>query len=291
MHTYTIEKPIISCANVLGESPLWDSAKKTLFWVDIELGLLYEYLPELPLLNVHKIGQKLGCIALTETEHLLLATELGFAFYRPGDAFPQSFLDIIPRDSGAMFNDGKISPSGDFWVGSKGPRGLARLYRLNHDLTVDLILEGLSISNGIAWSLDNRFFYHTDLFDRCIYRYDLVNNLPINREVFYTPPIGTPDGLALDTAGNLWIAIWDGSRVVQLSPDGEELAQILLPVSRPTSVAFGGLKMRTLYITSASVDLSEDEKSAQPYAGALFSVEVGAEGLPTGRFHLRASQE
>ena len=118
-----------------------------------------------------------------------------------------------------------------------------------------------------------------------------MNNLPINREVFYTPPIGTPDGLALDTAGNLWVAIWDGSRVVQLSPDGEELAQILLPVSRPTSVAFGGLKMRTLYITSASVDLSEDEKSAQPYAGALFSVEVGAKGLPTGRFHLRASQE
>ncbi len=291
MHTYTIEKPIISCANVLGESPLWDPAKKTLFWVDIELGLLYEFQPALQLLNVHKIGQKLGCIALTETEHLLLATEFGFAFYRPGNAFPQNFLDIIPRDSGAMFNDGKISPSGDFWVGSKGPRGLARLYRLNHDLSVDLILEGLSISNGIAWSLDNRFFYHTDSFDRCIYRYDLVNNLPINREVFYTPPIGTPDGLALDSAGNLWIAIWDGSRVVQLSPDGEELAQILLPVSRPTSVAFGGLKMRTLYITSASVDLSEDEKSAQPYAGALFSVEVGAKGLPTGRFHLRASQE
>lgn len=124
--------------------------------------------------------------------------------------------------------------------------------------------------------------------DHNIYRYTLQGKNLTNREVFYTPAEGTPDGLTIDADGNLWAAIWDGGRVVQLSPEGKELAQILLPVSRPTSVAFGGADLRTLYITSASVDLSEKEKSVQPFAGALFSIQTQVMGLPSQRFILRA---
>ena len=151
------------------------------------------------------------------------------------------------------------------------------------------MLDGISISNGIGWSLDGRFFFHTDSLDHSIYRYTIQGQQLSNKEVFYTPPIGTPDGLTIDSDGNLWIAIWDGGRVVQLSHEGKELAQILLPVTRPTSVTFGGPDLRTLYITSASVDLPEDEKSAQPYAGALFSMRMDVVGLPANRFILRAN--
>ena len=288
MLTYTLQKPLIHCANLLGECPFWDSNRQTLFWIDIDLGLIYEYDPENSKLKVHEIGQKLGCIALTETDHLLLATEFGFSFYRTGDAPPTNFLNVIPQGVGSMFNDGKVSPDGEFWVGSKGPRGTSKLYCLSQDLSCSVVLENISISNGIGWSLDGRFFFHTDSLDHNIYRYTLQGKNLTNREVFYTPAEGTPDGLTIDADGNLWVAIWDGGRVVHLSPEGKELAQILLPVSRPTSVAFGGADLRTLYITSASVDLSENEKGAQPFAGALFSIQTQVMGLPSQRFILRA---
>lgn len=288
MLTYHIEKPLISCENLLGECPFWDSLHQTLFWIDIDLGLLFEYEPGSNNLKTHQIGQKLGSIALTSTDRLLLATEFGFAFYRPGDPPPNNFLEVIPKGVGAMFNDGKVSPEGEFWVGSKGPRGSAKLYRLNHDLTVDSVIDGISISNGIGWSLDGKYFFHTDSLDHSIYRYTLQGKKLTKKDVFYTPPQGTPDGLTIDSDGNLWVAIWDGGRVVQLSPTGEELAHIILPVSRPTSVTFGGPDLRTIFITSASVDLSENEKSAQPNAGALFSMRIEVSGLPAEQFMLRA---
>ena len=291
MLTYHIDKPLIECSNVIGECPLWDSVREQLFWIDIDLGLLYIYDPKDSSVKIDNTGQKIGCIALTETDRLILATQFGFAFHRPGDPQPQNFLYVIPKESNSMFNDGKISPVGDFWVGSKGPKGTAKLYRLHHDLTVSVVFEGISISNGIGWSLDGRFFYHTDSLDRVIYRYSLKNNELTNKEAFYTPSAGTPDGLTIDSDGNLWVAIWDGGRVVQLSPEGKELAQILLPVSRPTSVAFGGTDLRTLYITSASVDFTDKEKNAQPYSGALFSIHLQATGLPAQRFMLRATAE
>lgn len=286
MLTYHIDKPLINCANVLGECPIWDPDRQTLFWIDIDLGLLYEHDPASLALKVNQIGQKLGCIALTETDTLLLATEFGFAFHRPGDPPPVNFLDVIPKGTGSMFNDGKVSPGGEFWAGSKGPQGTSKLYRLSHDFTCSILLENISISNGIGWSLDGKFFFHTDSLDHSIYRYTLQGKELTNRQIFYTPPRGTPDGLTIDADGNLWVAIWDGGRVVQLSPKGKELAQILMPVSRPTSVTFGGNDLRTLYITSASVDLPE--KSAQPFAGALFSIKLRVSGLPSQRFMLRA---
>jgi len=288
MLTYSIDTPLIHCNNVLGESPLWDPFREVLFWIDIDLGLLYEYSPKSLDMKVHQIGQKLGCIALTETEQLLLATEFGFAFYRPGDPPPVNFRNVIPPGLASMFNDGKVSSNGEFWAGSKGPRGTSKLYRLSQDLTCNILLEDISISNGIGWSLDGKFFFHTDSLDHTIYRFTLQDERLTNREIFYTPLEGTPDGLTIDAEGNLWVAIWDGGRVVQLSPEGKELAQILMPVSRPTSVAFGGQDLCTLYITSASVDLTEKEKSAQPFAGALFSIQTQVVGLPLKRFILHA---
>ena len=286
MITYTLEKPTVTCRNVLGESPIWDTDRAKLFWVDIDLGLLYGFCPYTLEVEVHSIGQKVGCVALTKSERLLLATEFGFAFYQPGDPPPQNFCNVIPPGSGNMFNDGKISPDGAFWVGSKGPAGTSRLYSLDQDLCFTTVIDGLSISNGIGWSQDGCFFYHTDSFDRHIYRYTTVNNALTRREIFYTPPTGTPDGLTIDSDGNIWTALWDGSRVIQLSPEGFELAEILLPVSRPTSVSFGGADLRTLFITSASVDLSAKELSTQPYAGDLFSIRLPNFGLPENRFNL-----
>lgn len=288
MLTYTIRKPLVKTDNLLGESPLWDQDRQTLFWVDIDRGLLNAFLPATAEFQVYEIGQKLGCIALTQDGHLLLATELGFASYLPGDSAPANFMNVIPPHKGLMFNDGKVSPDGEFWVGSKGPRGEASLYRLSESLDCRILIENISISNGIGWSLDHKFFYHTDSLNRTIYRYSLQGKELANKEVFYTPLLGTPDGLAIDADGNLWVAIWDGWRVVKISPEGKETAQILLPVSRPTSVAFGGKDLSTLFITSASVELSSTELAEQPLAGSLFSITLSVHGQLSNRFMLRA---
>jgi len=141
---------------------------------------------------------------------------------------------------------------------------------------VSTILEGVTISNGIDWSPDNRYCYYVDSGAATLYRYrfDLEQGMLYAPEVFFQPSeaarTSTPDGLCVDRAGNIWVAIWDGGCVLQLTPEGEVLQEVRLPVSRPTSLTFGGEDLCDLYITSASTGLSPDALASQPLAGDLF---------------------
>ncbi len=169
----------------------------------------------------------------------------------------------------------------------EGTKNQAKLFIFDKDKKLHVIkLEELTISNGIDWSLDNRVFYHTDSGERTIFRYDFdPQTLELsNKNVFYIPEVGTPDGLTIDSQDNLWFAIWDGWKVVQLSPDGELMSEIELPVQRPTSVILGGQDLKTLFITSASVDLPEATLyGEQPMAGDLFAVQVTIPGKKANR--------
>jgi sugar lactone lactonase YvrE len=155
---------------------------------------------------------------------------------------------------------------------------------------VSTILEGVTISNGIDWSPDNRYCYYVDSGVATLYRYrfDLEQGMLYAPEVFFRPReaarTSTPDGLCVDQAGNIWVAIWDGGCVLQLSPDGEVLQEVRLPVSRPTSLIFGGEDLCDLYITSASTGLSPEERTAQPLAGDLFYLRTLIPGIPANLF-------
>ena len=116
------------------------------------------------------------------------------------------------------------------------------------------------------------------------YRFDVSSGELTQREVFFTTWDGTPDGLTVDSAGNIWVAIWDGWMFIRLSPEGQILDEIRLPVCRPTSVTLGGKDMRTLFITSASVELSADELATQPLAGDLFAISVETPGKSANLF-------
>ena len=286
MPNITLTDSLIHCANILGEGPLWHPAEQKLYWIDIDLGLIQTLEPITAQRQTFNVGKKLGCYAFRQEGGLILATASGFAFWDAAGGTRQDLVSIYPPDSPLMMNDGRVDLAGRFWAGSKGPHGMASLFRLDPDLRLQQILSGVTISNGIDWSPDGCWCYYTDSGENRLhrFRFDLENGTLSDRQVFFHPGQGTPDGLTVDSAGNIWTALWDGWKVVQLSPEGDLMQEIELPVSRPTAVALGGSDLRTLFITSARADLSPADLAAQPLAGDLFSVRVETPGKPANLF-------
>lgn len=280
MRTIEINKPLLSCQDTLGESPLWDHRRKSLFWVDIDNGLIHSYKPSSHKTDLWSMGDKIGCVVMHSDGGFLLATESGLRTWDTESAENIGFLPVKHSHPKNLFNDGKVDPLGRFWIGSKGPKGNSNLWMLQ-DYRLEIKISDLWISNGLDWAANGSVFYHTDSGDKVIYRYDIELETArlSNRTAFFKPEIGTPDGLTMDNDGNIWTAIWDGWQVLQLNPAGEILTKIKMPVQRPTSVAFGGEDLDILFITSASEGLSPSERFAQPFAGDLFTIEPGVSGL------------
>jgi len=264
----------------LGESPVWSTREHALYWTDIDEQLIFRFDPQTRHFSSFELPKKVGSMGLIESGGFVLAVADGFAFWDGCGKTVESIQQTISEDSPCMMNDGKVDPMGRFWAGSKGPKGLSALWCLDRKKSVKKVLDGLGISNGLDW--ESNSFYFTDSLDSRIFRYDfdLTTGQIRNPEVFFESPIGVPDGLTLDADGNVWTAIWDGWKVLQLSPTGEILQGIELPVQRPTSVCFGGPAMKTLFITSASIDLSTEALSLQPLAGDLFAFEAEVSGRP-----------
>jgi sugar lactone lactonase YvrE len=187
-----------------------------------------------------------------------------------------------------LFNDGKCDPAGRFWVGTKAyadTPGAGALYCMETDRTVRLKVPGVTISNGLAWSLDVRRMYYIDTlaFEVSVFDYDVRTGDIGNRRTAVTIPreMGFPDGMTIDAEGKLWVALWRGHCVVRLDPDtGKCLEQIPVPVTCPSSCCFGGRDLDELYITSARIELTPEEREAEPLAGALLRLRPGVRGLP-----------
>ena len=274
---------ICPTGDLLGESPVWDHRRGLLFWVDIDNGIIHSLEPETKQLLNYALHEKIGCIALVGEKDFILATESGLHLWNPESNQKELLLSVHLPDPRMLFNDGKIDPLGRFWIGSKGPKGMSSLW-LFKDNHLEEGISNLSISNGLDWDVDRGYFYHTDSGENAIFRYQIYLETAelSNKEVIFKPEIGSPDGLTLDKDGNIWTAIWDGWKVLRLNPKGEILTEISLPIQRPTSLAFGGENFDTLFITSASVDLSESQLLSQPAAGDLFMLIPGIKGKTSG---------
>ncbi|HSN94694.1 MAG TPA: SMP-30/gluconolactonase/LRE family protein [Anaerolineaceae bacterium] len=279
-----ITQSLINTRNKLGESPVWSTREQVLYWTDIEEQLVFRFNPETSQFSTFELPSKVGSFGLVEDSGLILAVQDGFAFWDGYGKSIKMLQKTIPEQSPCMMNDGKVDPMGRFWAGSKGPKGLASLWFLEKQNRLHKVLTGLGISNGLDWGTN--VFYFTDSLDARIYRYDydLATGQIENPTVFFESPKGVPDGLCIDREGNVWSAIWDGWKVIQLSPEGKILSEIELPVQRPTSLCFGGPTLQTIFITSASVDLSDEALAAQPMAGHLFAIETKTSGRPCNYF-------
>lgn len=276
----------------LGEGTIWHPRAQRLYWVDIAGHAAHAFEPATGRLLTALVGESIGTIVPTGRAEVLIAMERRFAFldFAHGRITPFPALPLLP--AGHRFNDGKCDAAGRFWVGSMAADdspGVGKLWCLQPTLRPEVQREGLTIPNGIAWSRDGCTCYHIDSPTRRVeaFAVDPVDGTLSASRVLreFTPAEGYPDGMTLDAAGHLWIALWDGWSVVRIDAvTGATLATLKVPVQRPSSCAFGGPKLDTLYITSARIGLSDAELAEQTLAGHVFVAHPGVTGLPAFEF-------
>lgn len=285
---YEIE-PVVSSKNVLGEGPVWNSAEQSLYWVDIEGQTIQRFCPASGKYEVFKLPVAICAFGFREKGGLVVATAEGFAFWDPRTQVMEPIASPEAGKPGARFNDGKIDRQGRFWAGTMTPQGAtSTLYRLDEDLTVHTMVTGVTISNGVGWSPDNRTMYFVDTMRRVIdaYDFDPATGTIANQRVFYrvSEENGVPDGMTVDAEGYVWCALCMGWGVIRIAPSGELAAEIKMPVWLPTSVMFGGEDLEELYITSGWTTMSDQQRQEQPHAGDLFRIRPGVKGLAEPKF-------
>lgn len=277
---------------LLGEGPVWDDQEQQLYWVDILNGKLMIHDPERNENYRYDVGEHIGVAVLREKGGLVLALKSGFAFFDTGDQEIKPIRDPEAGLEGNRFNDGKCDPSGRFWAGTMAynlQKGAASLYSLNPDLSVDKKISGVTISNGMAWNTDDDIFYFIDTPERAVYAFDYEQETGKigNRRVVKVLENGEglPDGMTIDTENKLWIALYNGSKIIRVDPvSGERLFEIALPVPKVTSCTFGGGDLDELYITTAREHMSDEDIEKAPLSGSLFKVKVPFRGKPAFRF-------
>lgn len=273
----------------LGEGPVWDGERWVLYWVDIYNHRVHIFEPSSGDDCHWDVGGLASALALAGDQRLLVAIDNRIATLDLTSGTVKTLAIVDFSDPGTRFNDGKCDPQGRFWIGSLSPTpGQAALYRYDPDGRLQTMETGLTISNGLGWSPDGGTFYLTDSPTRCIYAYRFDGEAGTIHDRRIAIDLGDepvePDGLAIDAEGNLWTALWDGWCVAGFSPSGEPLGRIPFPVARPTCPTFGGPNRRTLYVTTASVGLSQQEIQQSITAGDLFAVAMPIAGLPSHAF-------
>ncbi|CAN5467793.1 N/A [soil metagenome] len=273
--------------DTLGEGPIWDAKESWLYWTDSEEGRYHRLQPHTGKRETFAVGVKVGAIALREGGGLLLATQAGFAFHRPQAGAALEVVHNPEPSQETRFNDGAASPEGRYWAGSYGADANS-LYRLGPDLEVHQMGSGYGVPNGIGWSLDGKLMYFTDSDAKTVYAfdYDTATGDIDNRRPFIHKPDarGVPDGLIVDAEGCIWNGWFGGWRLERHDPDGKLERVYEMPMESPTSLAFGGAGLDTLYVTSASRDLDEGALAEQPLAGKLVCFSPGVRGREEPRF-------
>jgi sugar lactone lactonase YvrE len=276
---------------LVGESAIWHEVESALYWVDIE-GLTVNRLHAASgKFSSWKMGSNPSALAIDDNNFLVVATRERLLRLNTTDGAETPIADAPYDTSKVRFNDGRVDPAGRFWIGTMyEPRDqpAAEMYVLARDNLRCAWRGGMTNSNGLAWSLDGRTMFHADTTTHRIdcYDFDVATGEHSNRRTILTFPTdktapdygGRPDGATIDSEGMYWVAMFEGGRVLRISPTGEILREIKLPVRCPTSVCFGGPDLRTLYITSASQGRSSEEIAQYPHTGKVLSVRLDVAG-------------
>lgn len=273
----------------LGEGPAWHEAKGALLWVDIIRSRLYHC--ELgtgtsgPTPRVLELGQAVSAALPRSNGGTVVAVDDGLQLL---DAAWDLELHV-PVETGIPDNrlgDMGVDPRGRLWFGTLDrdlTAGRGALYRLDPDRTVTKILDRTSIANGVGWSPDGTLMYFADSATGRIdvLDYDVSKGSAADRRpwVSIDHADGLPDGLAVDSAGGVWVALWGGGQVRRYAADGILSAVIPLPVRNVTSCCFGGASLSRLFITTARVEMTERMLRAEPLAGSVFVVDTAFRGL------------
>lgn len=280
---------VLQMRSILGESPMWHEAESRLYWLDLRRPAIYRFEPTSGRNEQVKaeLGSYVGGLVLRADGGLVVDNERGIhAVDRAtGRLVPLADPEADKPDN--WFNDAKCDRLGRLWAGTGDRKETApsgRLYVFERDHSWRAVDAGIICSNGPAFSPDGRTAYFSDSYIQQVVKYDIdpaTGEIGDRRPfVQITDAAVYPDGMTVDTEGGLWIALWDGWRIVRYTPDGKLDRTVKLPAPRPTAMAFGGPDWRTLYVTTASMGLTDAQLAEAPLSGSLFACDPGVTGMP-----------
>ena len=281
---------IASITNDLGEGPLWDHQSKSLFWVDSLKGKILRLSAD-DIIHSYDLPTMIGSLAIVDNDRAIVALQTGLYLFSFTQGTLQPICDPEAEQNETRFNDGKTDRQGSFLVGSMGikvrDRALASLYRVNANLDIEILEDNVIVANGPCFSPDGSVLYFND-GRRRILAYDYSPNGPLkNKRIFFDgrKHHTSSDGATVDRDGNLWVALTGSSEVGCITPEGQLVERILMPVKLPSSVMFGGAHLDELYVTS--IRNSGNRISDETGAGGLFRItNLGVIGVPEQRFNL-----
>ncbi|CAH0399647.1 unnamed protein product [Chilo suppressalis] len=291
---------------VLGEGPHWDAAQQALFFVDIKGHSIHKYKPATGEHSSTKLGGAVGFIVPVEgtSDQFVVGVERQFQIVQwdgsDGGAARvlRTLGEVDPEAPSNRINDGKADPRGRLFAGTIGAEDIPGQFAMNKASlfrwdgpNMKKLVQGVTVSNGLAWDLKEKAFYYTDSLEYNIRRYDYnvetgeISNMSYVFDFKKNNVAGVPDGSTIDTDGNLWVAVFGGSCVLNVDPrTGKLLRKIPIPALQVTSATFGGPNLDTLYVTSASMNISGEQL---PPCGATFEVTgLGVKGHPNLNFKL-----
>lgn len=277
----------------LGEAPLWDADRQSLWYVDIAGGQLHHHHPESGFNASFAVPEEPAFVVHDTAGGLLLGAGSTLHRFADNTLTPVSTLTLPP---GARVNDGCIDASGALWFGSMDRHGAEPSGRLHRHGRAGTTRHGrrCPIVNGPAFSPDGSALYQADTVAGSIWRFAMEDGLPAGpgqAVVTIDPQDGAPDGLTVDAEGALWVALWGGWAARRYAANGELLSTVRFPCANVTKIAFGGPDLTTAYATSASIGLSRKDHRAQPLAGAVFRFKVPVPGLTAWRYREQARHE
>jgi sugar lactone lactonase YvrE len=266
-----------------GEGPVWSPAWGGLRWVDMLAGDVLA-LGEDGSVERRHVGEICAAVRPRRGGGAVLGVERGFAL-EDADGTLTTLDERWAAEQGVRMNEGGCDPDGRFYCGSMAydrRRGGGALYRFDPDRSTHVVLEAVTISNGLDWSPDGTLAYYndTETFRVDVFGYDREAGLTGRRPFAETAP-GRPDGLTVDAEGGVWVALANGASVRRYTPDGSLDAVVELPVTKVTACTFGGARLDELYITTSREGLGPDE---EPAAGSLFRAAVGVRGMAVREF-------
>jgi len=283
---------VLDCRATIGESPTWVADERALYWIDVKAPSLHRYCPDDGSTFTWPVTSDIGGFALTLDGGAVVALRQGL-FRLDLESGALRLLAPPPFDPELFrFNEGGCDARGRFWIGVmfdplQGSRSASpqpgRLHSFTFDEGLRAEPDAAELHNGMVWSGDGETFFlsHSNSGEIIAFDYDENGGLISNRRVFATVPgkLGVPDGAAIDTEGGYWAALHGGGKLRRFHPDGSVDRDIDLPVSQPTMPAFAGEDLATLYLTSASDQMSAAAKAKEPLAGGLFRLDVGSRGV------------
>ncbi|MCA0931133.1 SMP-30/gluconolactonase/LRE family protein [Lutimonas saemankumensis] len=271
----------------LGEGAFWDHKEKLLYWVDIEDRKVFLFDPLTKSNQVFETPSRVGTVVPKSRHEAVIALEDGIYILNTESGNISLLSDVESKMNENRFNDGKCDPNGNLWVGSMhleqtAPK--ANLYKISPSGESTKMLDSITISNGIVWTRDKSTMYYIDTPTGHIraFDYDLDTSEISNERIAVVIPesLGYGDGMAIDEEDKLWVALWNGNSVVRFDPEsGELMEKIIIPAHNVTSCSFGGPNFETLYITTSSLDMNEEESRKFPDAGSIFEVKPGVRGV------------